>query len=121
MTDEHDDRPLEDLASSIEERDSGGLEAFDDIDVPELDPEALWDELEVDEPVLPESTPTVRTIPKRVYCQRCEYFSEPPDVTCHHEGTAIRQLVDQHHFEVENCPVVAQDEALGEQKEDPRR
>lgn len=51
-------------------------------------------------------------VPKRSYCERCEFFSEPPAVGCSHDGTRIVQMVDREHFRVVDCPVVAEREAL---------
>jgi hypothetical protein len=45
-------------------------------------------------------------IPKADYCQRCVYFSDPPDVACGHEGTDIVSVEDFEHFRVRGCPVV---------------
>lgn len=45
-------------------------------------------------------------VPKASFCERCEYFSDPPTVGCTHEGTEILELVDTDHFRVLNCPVV---------------
>lgn len=45
-------------------------------------------------------------IPKADYCQRCAYFSDPPDVACGHEGTDIVSVEDFDHFRVRGCPVV---------------
>jgi hypothetical protein len=45
-------------------------------------------------------------IPKADYCQKCAYFSDPPDVTCGHEGTDIVSVEDFEHFRVRGCPVV---------------
>jgi hypothetical protein len=45
-------------------------------------------------------------IPKADYCQQCEYFTDPPDVACEHEGTDIVSVEDFEHFRVRGCPVV---------------
>lgn len=45
-------------------------------------------------------------VPKADYCQRCAYFSDPPDVACGHEGTDIVSVEDFDHFRVRGCPVV---------------
>ncbi|MFC7234151.1 hypothetical protein [Halosegnis marinus] len=46
-------------------------------------------------------------VPKRSYCERCQYFTDPPDVACENPGTTIHELTDVTHFRVSNCPVVA--------------
>jgi len=53
-------------------------------------------------------------VPKRSYCERCEHFEAPPEVGCTHDGTRILEMVDREHFRVDNCPVVAEREALAE-------
>lgn len=47
-------------------------------------------------------------VPKRSYCERCEFFSSPPSVRCSNPGTEIVELVDSGHFRVVDCPVVEQ-------------
>lgn len=49
------------------------------------------------------------------YCRSCEYFSEPPEVHCNHEGTTIVEFVDLEHAKVRDCPVVARRRSLVEQ------
>ncbi|QLC32898.1 hypothetical protein EFA46_001275 [Halarchaeum sp. CBA1220] len=50
----------------------------------------------------------VRVISDRT-CHNCEFFADPPDLACTHEGTAIRRVVDTDHYEVVNCPMVLDD------------
>jgi hypothetical protein len=45
-------------------------------------------------------------VPKRRYCEGCQYFTEPPETACEHPGTDILELVDADHFLVADCPVV---------------
>jgi len=105
-------------------------ELFEEVDVGEIDGEAVWDAVvegeadaaelldegpEIDEEpaVEPGETADEHVVNKREYCQRCEYFSEPPHATCTNEGTEIVELVDSDHFRVRDCPKVAvDDEAL---------
>ncbi|WP_436923481.1 hypothetical protein [Halosimplex amylolyticum] len=47
-------------------------------------------------------------VSKHAYCEGCEHFSPPPDVTCSHEGTEILAFVDVDSVRVANCPVVAE-------------
>lgn len=51
-----------------------------------------------------------RVVDKREFCQRCEFFSAPPEVSCTNEGTEIVELVDADRFRVRNCPKVADDD-----------
>lgn len=125
MSDEHDDDadiPLEALREAVESRDKSEIDSFIQEDIPDIDPEVVWEEIEADEPPEQEfDEATIKVIPKEVYCQRCEYFSTPPEVACAHEGTTIIDLVDPEHVRVENCPVIARDEELGQVREAPPR
>ncbi|NHN47180.1 hypothetical protein G9464_06145 [Halostella sp. JP-L12] len=115
------DAPLGDLAARVEdrrrERDAGGEydDLFTEHRTDELDRETLWEQVTADEPTetAAEDERDVREISKRTYCQGCEYFSDPPDVSCGHEGTEILEATDLEHFRVVNCPVVKEDERLG--------
>ena len=53
-------------------------------------------------------------VDKHSYCENCEYFSEPPDVECAHEGTNIVEFVDYETVRVADCPVVVEREELAE-------
>lgn len=120
------DSPLSELAreasASSEAEES---ELFEKVDVGAVDAEAVWDAVVdeggpsqdvLDEPAGPATgaeptkTPAEHVIDKREYCQRCEFFSEPPTVACTHEGTEIVELADNEHFRVRNCPKVEADE-----------
>lgn len=65
-------------------------------------------------------------VPKRRYCEGCQYFSDPPETACEHPGTDILELVDTDHFLVADCPVVEWRRDLdaypdpGEATNDPR-
>ena len=49
---------------------------------------------------------TETLIDKRAYCQQCPYFSAPPEVSCHHDGTEIIEVITDGRFRVRDCPVV---------------
>lgn len=113
--------PLGDLAAEVDRRrgeaDDAELDdAFTSQDVADLDVDAVWEQVEsggvadAEEPVEAEE----RVVSKASFCQRCEFFSEPPSVGCGHEGTEILELVDTEHFRVRNCPKVAEEERLGD-------
>lgn len=113
--------PLGDLAARVEKRrrDRGGDADYDDLfteqQADDVDRETLWEQVTADEPTesVAEDERDVREVSKRSYCQGCEYFSDPPDVRCGHEGTAILEAVDLERFRVVNCPIVKEDERLG--------
>jgi hypothetical protein len=118
-----DEPPLEGLAESARERgptdgDDDLMDAFDEVEVDDVDQEALWEQLEddrlestVDEP-RDSSERDVQVIKKRDYCMRCQYFSAPPEVRCTHETGEIREVVDSQQFEVADCPILRGEEEL---------
>lgn len=95
---------------------------FEEVDVPDIDEEAVWAALDADADGadLADLTDTLEAgaerveavVPKNQFCERCEHFSEPPEVACGHEGTEIRELVDVEQFRVVDCPVVASRRSL---------
>jgi hypothetical protein len=122
--------PLADVASKVDERrrkTGDGADAFESVDVGELDGEKLWEQLAEggDEPpisVAPEATDgatesatepaddrDVRTIPKET-CHGCPHFGDPPELACTHEGTSILAMPDTDHFRVADCPIVVEGE-----------
>lgn len=116
-----EEAPLSELAQeSRSTTESERSELFEEVDVGDIDAEAVWDAVVEEgmppeealgavseaEPAEPTGTPDEHVIDKREYCQRCEFFSEPPDVACTNEGTEIVELVDNDHFRVRNCPKV---------------
>lgn len=78
-------------------------EAFVEMPVDDLDEDAIFEKLADSER---EEDRRVAVVPKRSYCERCEFFSTPPEVRCTNAGTEIRELVDTDHFRVVDCPVV---------------
>ncbi|MCY4730593.1 hypothetical protein KY092_08475 [Natronomonas gomsonensis] len=121
---ERDDDPFAELDGDFDgdSVDMDSDELFDEMDVGDVDEEALWDALEdgeasgavaqadsvaaTDDAVEREGETAV--VPKSRYCQSCEYFSAPPEVSCSHDGTEIVEHVDMESFRVRNCPIVAQ-------------
>ncbi|KAB1193755.1 hypothetical protein GJR96_10020 [Haloferax sp. MBLA0076] len=122
--------PLSDLAGRVEERrtqsdttKSARDELFESVRVDELDTDDVWTSL-VDadeeeehvgvggdaEPVDASDGVSDYVVPKASYCQRCEFFGDPPELVCSHEGTAIVEVVDTDHFLVRNCPMVDPDD-----------
>lgn len=124
-----DESPLSEVAQEGGAEES---ELFEEVDVGDVDSEAVWDavvegnadpedllgeeprtEPEGEPAAEPTDTPDEHVIDKREYCQRCEFFNDPPNATCTNEGTEIVELVDSDHFRVHGCPKVAvDDEAL---------
>ena len=112
-----EDAPLAELAEELQQR-RARVRSFDDgfesVDVDEIDTEALWERvLSKDAAPIDPGEQDVRVVRKRSYCERCQYFSSPPRVSCDHEGTEIVELVGTERFKVVNCPIVRENERLG--------
>ncbi|WP_138004790.1 hypothetical protein [Halalkalirubrum salinum] len=113
--------PLSDLADRVESRRTDretGL--FESVDVPSVDGEKVLNEV-IETPIEPDhgpesvdkglsesATADEDILDKRTYCQRCPYLSEPPNLSCEHEGTEIVTVVDIDHFRVRGCPMVTE-------------
>ena len=83
-------------------------ELFESVETDAIDPDRAWASLEGDGPDDAEdSERTVTEVSKRRYCERCEYFSEPPDVGCTHGGTEILGFPDRETVRMVDCPIVA--------------
>jgi hypothetical protein len=95
---------------------------FEEMAVGEIDEETLWSSLEdPDDPAatvggaeaaepVDDAEPDAReyVVDKGEYCQRCPHLSDPPELSCTHEGTRIVEVEDVDHFRVRNCPIVEQ-------------
>lgn len=116
VPDEDRDEPLSDLREDVSERrertgddDVEGL--FSEVSVGDVDEDAVWEELSesADEPAfVTESVEADRevTVVDKSLCHGCEYFADPPDTACTHDGTDIEAEVDTDHFRVVDCPIV---------------
>lgn len=83
-------------------------ELFDSVETDAIDPDRAWASLEGDTPDgVGDGERTVTEVSKRKYCERCEYFSEPPGVGCTHEGTEILGFPDRETVRMVDCPIVA--------------
>ncbi len=103
---------------------------FESVETPEVDAESVWEALsdDADDPAVargvgvgtdPEAVEASggrgvpeHVVPKRSYCQQCPHFSDPPEVACTREGTAIVEVADADRFRVRDCPV-ARDAVTG--------
>ncbi|GAA0646730.1 hypothetical protein [Salarchaeum japonicum] len=116
--------PLSELATGVREREASREsdqefdELFSEVDVGELDGEQAWrdllaeeegEPLAIGERVQTDEDRDVRVIENRT-CHNCQYFGEPPELHCTHEGTDIRRVVDTDHYEVVDCPMVVDEE-----------
>lgn len=134
-----DERPLSEVTQESAADGDEASDLFEQVDVGDIDGEVVWDAVvegeaapedllgeeprggsEAEPAAEPTETPDEHVVDKREYCQRCEFFAAPPNVTCTNEGTEIVELVDGDHFRVRGCPkVAADDEALGGFAEEP--
>lgn len=124
MSDEETENgPLGDLRREVESRagsDGEGPETnndalFTEMGVDDVDSEAVWADLLLEDGPTEGSFPptateqgddgTYQVVTKRL-CHRCEFFGDPPTLSCTHEGTAIHELVDMDHYRVSDCPMV---------------
>lgn len=113
--------PLADLADQLddiewtEERSNITDDSFTEVDIETIDRDTIWAELEgtVEESFSTPSEPEERVIPKRQFCHRCRYFTEPPEMACTHDGTKIIEMTDMTHLRVRNCPIVLERERTG--------
>lgn len=102
---------VDDIGTTQEEVD----DLFEPVETADIDEEAVWQSVlsEDDDELsgrIPEEAEGDAVVPKHEYCKQCEFFSEPPDVSCTNPGTEITELVNFDQFRVENCPVVAQEQ-----------
>ncbi|WP_459194688.1 hypothetical protein [Halosimplex sp. J119] len=123
------DDPLADVEVSDEDPFESNPSAFERSDVEGIDPDEVWERLtddgesepdpesdgatgaeaaNADGPSSPGDEDDVVEVSKHAYCEGCEHFSPPPDVTCTHPGTEILAFVDVDTVRVADCPVVAE-------------
>jgi hypothetical protein len=97
----------------------GSESAFERMDVEGVDPDAVWDQIsETDDrgSVADVEGDTYAEVSKHSFCERCQYFSGPPEVSCSHEGTEILKFLDMDTVRVVSCPIVAQRRDIGERE-----
>lgn len=117
---ERGDEPLGNLADRLERRhdrddaesDDVFERAFDDVGVEEADGDALWENLEggsIDtgvEAVEADDGEETYLLNKREYCQRCQFFSKPPETRCEYDGSEILEVDEGGEFKVSGCPII---------------
>ena len=130
QTTDRDGDPLGDNADGAVEMDDPGRDTgsddsfgadgrtgdpFEEVDVGELDPDEVWESIADAEKrgsVSQRPERATADVSKHRYCEQCEFFSDPPDVACSHDGTEILEFRDQETVRVVGCPVVAERERL---------
>jgi hypothetical protein len=103
-------------------------ELFEEMDVAEVDADAVWESVVADEggsdlDASVSDTPggtqfyadvepdegDGSVVPKDDYCESCAFFTAPPEVACEYDGSSIVEVVDTERFRVRGCPVVTGD------------
>lgn len=100
--------PFEEMGRTFEEQEGGPI-----------DPDVVWQELTSAESrgsVGDAQERTFADVSKHSYCEQCEYFSEPPDIHCSHEGTEIVEYLDMETVRVVDCPIVAERRELRDEE-----
>jgi hypothetical protein len=92
--------------------------AFEWMDVDDLDPDAVWEDLSAaaQDSVTEQDGSVDAEVSKHRFCEQCEFFSDPPDATCTHDGTQIVEFLDMETVRVLDCPVVEERRALEERE-----
>lgn len=97
----------------------GGV--FERVDVDRVDPDQVWEQIagegdaDASTPQLAAGQSRYAEVSKHSYCEQCRFFSAPPNVGCHNEGTEIVEFVDFETVRLLNCPIVAERRALEEE------
>lgn len=109
----------EELLSDVGQREGDPFDsfgdAFEEMDVDKLDPDVVWQELASAESrgsVGDAKERTYAEVSKHSYCEGCQHFSPPPNVSCGHEGTEIVEFLDMETVRLVDCPVVTEREDL---------
>ncbi len=92
--------------------------AFQRVELGDVDPEEVWEQLSAAQArgsVAEARKRTYAEVSKHRFCEQCEYFTGPPEVSCTHEGTEILEFPDVEHVRVVDCPIVAEQQALDEE------
>jgi len=90
-------------------------DVFEEMNVGELDPDEVWESLSDAEErgsVTEVQERRHAEVSKHRFCEQCEFFSEPPDIHCSHDGTEILEFIDHETVRVVDCPIVAEREEL---------
>jgi len=87
---------------------------FTSPDIETIDPDSVWQELtsRQSDDSKRERVRTYADVSKHAFCEQCEYFSNPPAVSCTHEGTDIVEFRDMETVRLIDCPVVAERKEL---------
>ena len=104
------DDPFAEFSTPRRDEGDDPFDAFESAGVDEIDPDAVWEDLESGGPDTEERT--YSEVSKHRFCEGCEHFSPPPEIECTYEGAAIVEFLDTETVRLLNCPVVAEQRAL---------
>lgn len=112
-----EDVPLSELRADVDERKAAELaeREFLEEDVGSVESEAVWADLLAGEGetgglISATELDGEFQIVTKTLCHRCEFFGDPPDLHCTHDGTTIHETVDMDHYRVSSCPMVAEEQ-----------
>jgi len=77
--------------------------------------ESVWEDLSAESEIEieeEESGRRVSEVNKHSFCEQCEYFTKPPEISCTHDGTEIMEFIDVETVRVADCPIVEERERL---------
>lgn len=110
------DDPFADVETPAESPFGESGSVFERVESGRANPDDVWEAITAkddrDEPASVPDDGRYSEVSKHTYCEQCEYFSSPPDVTCTHETAEIIEFLDMETVRLLNCPVVAEREAL---------
>lgn len=115
------DDPFADLGGGPQPRIKGGessddpFESFEAVDVGDVDVDEIWANLgSLDETAEQFEGKVFYEVSKHRFCEQCPHFTGPPETRCTFDGAEIVEFVDMETVRLVNCPVVAEQEELGE-------
>lgn len=116
---EHGADPFENVDTPSESPfDGGGDSVFERVDSGSVDPDDVWEAItgkgvneEPAEPSVPDEG-RYTDVSKHRFCEQCEHFSEPPEVSCGHHTAEIIEFLDMETVRLLDCPVVAERKEL---------
>jgi hypothetical protein len=115
------DDPFADLGGGPQPRIEGDegsedpFESFESVDVADVDVDEIWTNLgSLDETAEQFDGKVFYEVSKHRFCEQCPHFTGPPETRCTFDGAEIVEFVDMETVRLVNCPVVAEQEDLGE-------
>ncbi|MCU4801359.1 hypothetical protein OB920_13340 [Halobacteria archaeon HArc-gm2] len=112
--------PFANVATPSESAFEGAGNVFERVDAGAVDPDQVWESItaEDDDEASDDAEPSVpdegrySDVSKHRFCEGCEHFSPPPDVSCGHHTAEIIEFLDMDTVRLLDCPVVAERDEL---------